>query len=139
MRISPQAIKRFKKEVRARTSRVRRVASKDLLADLDKLLQGWAGYYARFAGCRSQLEKLDRWIRLRIRQWLWVSWKTPRNRLRQLMRGGISEPMGRLAVGTISAWKAAHCKAMSICITNERIERAGLRPLLGYWQRFAAS
>ena len=139
MRISPRALERFKDRVRACTSRVRRVPSALLLGELDTYLRGWAGYYARFAGCRSQLEKLDRWIRLRIRQWLWVSWKTPQNRLRQLLRGGAFEHKARLAVGTISAWKAAHGQAMSICVTNERIERAGLRPLLGHWQRFATS
>ena len=139
MRISPRALERLKDQIRARTSRVRRVPSAALLGELDAYLRGWAGYYARFDGCRPQLEKLDRWIRLRIRQWLWVSWKTSQNRMRQLVRAGISEHLARLAVGTISAWKAAQGKAMSICVTNERIERAGLRPLLGHWQRFATS
>jgi hypothetical protein len=139
VRISVKALERFKKEVRARTSRVRRITGGELLADLDTFVRGWAGYYARFEGCRGQLEKLDRWIRLRIRQWLWVSWKTTENRMRNLVRGGASRSISRIAVGTISPWRAASGQAIGICVTNERIKRGGLLPLLSHWQRFAAS
>jgi RNA-directed DNA polymerase len=138
VRLSPRAVERFKEQIRSRTSRVRRISSRQLLAELDVYMRGWAGYYARFDGCGKQLGELDRWVRLRIRQWLWVSWKTPHRRWLNLRRGGVSAPTSRLAVGTRSAWRAAKGSAMGICVTNRRIEHAGLRPLLAHWQRFAA-
>ena len=138
MRISARAIGLFRKEVRSRTPRVRRVPGRELLGGLDTYLRGWAGYYARFDGCRNQLKELDAWIRRRIRQWLWVGWKTPRNRRRQLRQGGVREPVLARSAWIRSAWKAAGSQAMCICVTNARIERAGLPPLMRHWQRFAA-
>lgn len=139
MGISAGAIDRFRREIRSRTSRVRRIRASELLSELAVFMRGWAGYFARFPGCRKQLEELDRWVRLRIRQWLWVSWKTTANRLRQLQRSGVSAYLSRIAVGTISPWRAAHGSAMGICVTNARIERAGLPPMMRTWERFAAS
>jgi len=137
IRISDKAVKRFKDEIRSLTSRNRRIPGRVLIAELNRFMRGWAGYYARFASCETQLAPLDTWIRIRIRQWLWKQWKTPANRLRNLLRGGVWKAKAEAAVWTRSYWKAAQGQAVSYCVNNQRIREAGLTPLKEHWQRFA--
>lgn len=137
VRISAKATSRFKTEIRRLTSRVRSVSSEVMLGELDVYLRGWAGYYARFEGCRNQLSDLDGWIRRRLRQWLWVRWKTSGNRRRHMLRAGVPQRHAILASSIRSPWKASGNPSMNACVTNARIERAGLVPLLKHWKRLA--
>jgi group II intron reverse transcriptase/maturase len=136
IRISDKALTRIRGKVRLITSRRRRILGTTLLGELDRYTSGWAAYYARFAGSKNQLEKLDLWIRKRLRQWLWVKWKTWPNRRRHLIRGGVWPQKAKAAIWTRSAWKAAGGQAMAYCVNNTRI-RKHLVPLTEHWQRFA--
>ena len=137
IRISDKALKRFKFAIRNLTRRRRRIPARVLISELNQYMRGWAGYYARYGSCQSQLDPLDKWIRIRLRQWLWTQWKTRGNRLRHLLRGGVWKVKAVAAIWTRSSWKAAQGQAASFCINNQRIRAAGLVPLLEYWQRFA--
>jgi hypothetical protein len=137
VRISDKALRRFKSEVRRHTFRVRRIPGRALVLELNTYIRGWGGYYARADGAQKQLEELDRWTRKRVRQWTWVSWKTRANRLRQLTKGGVSLIPALAAVGTRSVWRAAGGRSLGICLSNARLRKAGLIPLLDLWQRFA--
>jgi group II intron reverse transcriptase/maturase len=135
--ISDRSLERFKDRVRELTSRVRRIPGKLMLEELNRYVRGWAGYYARYFGTHKQLDALDTWIRLRVRQWLWKQWKTPACRRRNLLRGGVRPPLARKAMYVDSPWRAAHGQALSICVTNARIRSGGLTPLLDHWRRLA--
>jgi RNA-directed DNA polymerase len=137
VRISDKALKRIKAKVRALTSRVRRIPAKQMLAELSAYLVGWANYFAKAKGCESQLKSLDGWIRRRVRQWLWVEWKTSRKRRANLLKGGVSKTQAIRASHIRSPWKASKSKALSICITNARIKWGGLVPLHEHWQRLS--
>jgi hypothetical protein len=139
LRISDKALKSFKEEIRSKTSRVRRIPEEALFAELNRYMQGWAGYYARFWSCETQLTQLDPWIRIRVRQWFWVQWKTPANRFRNLRKGGVWKAKAEKAIWTRSAWKAAQGQAVSNCLNNQRLQEAGLMSLKDYWRRFATS
>lgn len=137
IRISDKSIARFKDEIRRRTSRRWRISGSAFLHQLDRYVASWANYYVVFEGCKRQLEELDAWIRRRIRQWLWVQWKTTRNRRLNLIRGGVWKSKAILATGTRSYWKAASGQAMSYCVNNQRIRAGGFIPLLDHWRRLA--
>jgi RNA-directed DNA polymerase len=137
IRISDKALERFRDKVRLITSRRRRILGTTLFEELGRYTDGWAAYFARFAGCESQLNELDAWIRKRLRQWLWVKWKTWPNRRRHLIQGGVWPQKAKAAIWTRSAWKAAGGQAMAYCVNNSRIRRH-LIPLTEHWQRFAS-
>lgn len=136
--ISDKSLKRFKAEIRKRSSRVKRVRSEQFLGELDKYIRGWAGYYARSVGGWEQLRKLDYWIRRRIRQWFWVSWNTGSNRYSHLIQSGIPAEQARKTVCTHSAWRAAGHRCVERCINNSRIAEAGLTSLEDHKRRFAS-
>jgi len=137
VRVSDKSLKRFKDEIRRRSSRVRRISPKEFMSDLDVYMTGWAGYYAKSVGGWNQFRELDRWVRTRIRQWLWVSWKTPYRRYSKLVQGGIPEKFARKTMWTQSAWRAANHRCVERTIRISHITQAGLTSLEDHKRRFA--
>ena len=47
--------------------------------ELNPYIRGWVNYFA-LADARAHMQRLDEWVRRRLRQVLWKQWKTPANR-----------------------------------------------------------
>lgn len=81
--------KRFKDRIREITKRHRGVRLETVTSELKSYERGWFGYYGIGPGI-GFFENLDGWIRRRIRAFMLVQWKTPKNIQRNLKRiGGI--------------------------------------------------
>jgi len=89
-RISKASLQRFRVQIRQLTGRTRSVSMPRMVAEVNRYLQGWSGYYGH---CQtpSVLESQDRWIRRRLRALYWVQWTTSPRRFRQLRRLGLEE------------------------------------------------
>src|SRR5260370_13555590 len=72
--IADKAVTRFKDRVHELTRRHRGVSLEKMIADLNPLVRGWAGYFG-FSQWR-ELPSLYGWIRRRLRCLAWVQWKT---------------------------------------------------------------
>jgi len=70
--IAPKAVTRFKRQVRQITRRARGVSIDRVVKDLRPYLRGWSEY---FCWCETpwMLSDLDKWVRHRLRCYLWVS------------------------------------------------------------------
>jgi RNA-directed DNA polymerase len=64
--LAPESLKRAKERVRQLTQRNRGVAVQQVIKELNKFLIGWVGYF-RLARCRTHLERLDEWVRRKVR------------------------------------------------------------------------
>ncbi len=64
--VAPQSLERAKQKVRELTQRNRGVSLQQMVTELNSFLRGWVTYY-RHAQCRSHLDRLDEWIRHRLR------------------------------------------------------------------------
>ncbi len=64
--LAPESLLRLKQRVREITKRSRGVALGRVIAELKAFLSGWL-FYFRNARCRSHLQRLDRWIRRKLR------------------------------------------------------------------------
>src|SRR5208282_1993190 len=93
-RIAPKALMRFKQKVRELTVRTRGIGIEQMTKELTGYLRGWKGYFG-FCETPSVLEKLDQWIRRRLRSLIWKQWK--RRRHARLSQRGV---MGQLAINT---------------------------------------
>ncbi len=69
-RIADKAVVRFKDRVRNLTGRNRGVSLSRMIADLNPLLRGWAGYFGFSQG--RELSSLDGWVRRRLRCAAWI-------------------------------------------------------------------
>ena len=73
------SIKRFKEQIRARTSRKAGISTMHLIQDINPLIRGWGNYYCK-AHVRKLFNQLSRWILRRIwshrfKRWRNTGWK----------------------------------------------------------------
>jgi RNA-directed DNA polymerase len=66
IRLAPQSLERVKDKIRGLTRRTRSCSIKERLEILNRYLRGWMGYFA-LAETPSTFERLDQWIRRRLR------------------------------------------------------------------------
>ena len=88
VRIAKESLKRMKKKVREITSRRMPYPMEYRIQKLNHYVVGWCGYFA-LADTKSIFRKLDGWIRRRLRMCLWKNWKTPKTRVRNLIKLGV--------------------------------------------------
>jgi len=95
--IAPQSLERAKERVRQITRRNRGVSLPDVIGELNQFLTGWVAYF-RYAKCKSHLQRLDEWIRRKLRCL----------RLKQRKRAGpIAQFLQQLGVPEWRAWIGA--------------------------------
>lgn len=90
IRLAPTTISRFKEKVREITNRTRSISMEERISRLNRYLMGWMGYI-QLASAKSHCERLDQWIRRRLRMCLWKQWKRVRTRIRELRARRIPE------------------------------------------------
>lgn len=64
--IAPESLKRVKQRVKQITRRNRGTSLAAMIAELNSFLSGWLMYF-RYAECKSYLQRLDEWIRRKLR------------------------------------------------------------------------
>jgi RNA-directed DNA polymerase len=124
-RVADKALARFKDRVRGLTRRHRGVSLERMVADLNPLLRGWAGYFG-FSQWR-ELASLDGWTRRRLRCVVWTQWKTHGRRYEELKRLKVPERMARTAVYSPKGpWRLSSSSALHRAFTNKRFRDHGL-------------
>ena len=64
--IAPKSLERAKKRIRQITRRNRGISLERMIGELNSYLTGWVTYF-RYAACKSHLQRLDEWIRRKLR------------------------------------------------------------------------
>ena len=76
IRIAPQALERLHQRVRELTARTWSIAMEERISRLNRYLTGWGSYFG-LAETPSTFERIDSWLRHRLRQVRWTEWKRP--------------------------------------------------------------
>lgn len=118
IRLAPQTLKKVKDKIRSLTQRSKPWGTDERIEELNQYLGGWIGYFA-LAETPSVFNRLDEWIRARLRMCQWKQWKRVRTRVRELRALGLRELDVWEAAGSRKAyWRIAHSpplhKAMGI-------------------------
>lgn len=128
-RIAPKAILRFKERVRELTRRNRGVSVERMVEDLRRYLSGWRSYFG-FCETPSVLEDLDKWIRRKLRCFLWKQWKRGRVRYRELTSRGAKPRLAAQSAGSPKGpWRLSKSPALNIALPNEWFSAQGLPQL----------
>lgn len=116
-RIAPESIKRFKNKVREITRPTRRIKFTDLINELKVFLRGWKGYFD-FTEVRNILKELDKWIRHRLRSYIWQQWRKLRTRYKMLTKFGIGHDLAlQTAASRKGAWRLSNSPALKIAFS----------------------
>ncbi|MFN7173093.1 MAG: reverse transcriptase domain-containing protein, partial [Fimbriimonadaceae bacterium] len=67
VRLAPKTVDRLKQRLRELTKRSRSMAMRDRIKALNQYLGGWMGYF-QLANAGSIFQRLDEWLRRRLRQ-----------------------------------------------------------------------
>jgi len=135
IRLAPQTLKKVKDKIRSLTQRSKPWGMDERIEELNQYLGGWIGYFA-LAETPSVFNRLDEWIRARLRMCQWKQWKRVRTRVRELRALGLKELDVWEAAGSRKAyWRIAHSpplhKAMGIAYWRKH----GLVSLTERYQR----
>ena len=124
--ISKRSIQRVRQKLRKLTGRKRGKSLSAVIIELNDYLRGWAGYY-RFTEVPRQLESLDKWLRRRLRAYLWKQWKTGQRRYAELLKLGTHRRLARSAASSSKgAWAMSHVRALDVALTKAFFVHAGL-------------
>ena len=136
--IAPESVQRAKDTVRRITKRARGVSVERVLDELRTFTDGWVGYFWR-ARTPSVFVKLDRWIRRRLRCYLWKQWKTPHRRARELRRAGVTPLPGQgLGLPGPGLWRAAGSSPLHRALSNAHLADLGFSSLHDRYLALAA-
>lgn len=85
-----KSIESFKKKLHDETIRSVSTSIAFKISRLNPIIRGWINYF-RICKMKKWMEKIDRFIRTRLRMCIWKQWKTPKNRVKQLRACGFPE------------------------------------------------
>jgi len=125
IRAHSKSIELFKKRIRVLTNRNRGRTFKQVLHELKVYTRGWLGYYA-IADMRERISALDKWLRRRLRQYLWKQWKKISAKFRNLKRLGIQDKQAWMWANTRRGyWRIAGSSVLHMSLTNKYLVSSG--------------
>lgn len=135
--VSEKNLSKFKRRIRELTGRSRGISMERRMSELRSYLRGWIGYF----GLAAQLklfDRLDQWMRRRLRMCYWKRWRYSRTRRRELIRLGVPRRQAiRHARSRKGPWHMAKSIATGVGLTNSWLATQGLLSLKTLWARLA--
>ena len=120
-----KSIKKFKDKIRELTSRKQARSVDMILKRLKRYTTGWLGYYS-IADMESHIQRLNEWIRRRIRQIYWKQWKKIKTKHDNLVKLGIdNENAWKWANSRKAYWRIADSRILHRSLTNEYLASVG--------------
>ena len=86
--IHEKSLNRFRDKIRMLTARKRGRSIWNIVRELNEYLRGWWGYY-RIGVSQTVATALNKWIRRRLRAYIWKQWPLPKTKVHKLIAGGV--------------------------------------------------
>ena len=116
---------RFKNKLRELTSRKQGRSIEEILLKLRRYTIGWLAYYS-ISDMRNRIQKLNEWLRRRIRQIFWKQWKKISAKFRNLQKLGIpKEKAWEWSNSRLGYWRISGSWILSTSLTNKYLESIG--------------
>ncbi len=137
IQVSEKSTQKFKHRIRELTGRSRGISMDHRMSLLRSYVRGWMGYF----GLAAQLklfDRLDQWLRRRIRACYWKQWRRPKRRRERLIRLGVPRRQAiRHARSRKGPWHMAKTIASGVGMTNAWLQEQGLLSLKTLWASLA--
>jgi RNA-directed DNA polymerase len=137
--VDPKALKRARDRLRRLTARNWGVSMQRRIREINRFTVGWTAYFS-FADTFLPFERLDKWLRRRLRQIRWKEWKRPKTRYRGLRALGLPDRDCReVAASQKGYWAIAHSPQLQRALRNAYWHKTmGLKGFLDPYRRFRA-
>lgn len=128
IKVSGKALRTFKYNVRQITRRTRGRTIGHIVMDLRKYLLGWRAYFG-IAEVTSPLVDVDKWIRRKLRCYIWKQWG--RSGYRQLRKRGVKRILAwNTAKSAHGPWRLSHSPALYIALPKKFFRELGVPELV---------
>lgn len=135
LKVAPDSLKRLKGKIRALCRRGRGRNLGKFIKELKPILCGWVNYF-RLAEVKGVFEKLDQWLRRKLRCIRWRQWKRSKTRAKQLMKCGLSEERAwKSATNGRGPWWNAGASHMNQALPRKYFDALGLLSLLEHLRK----
>lgn len=125
IRIHQKSIKKFKEKIREITSRSNAMRMETRFLKLRQVIKGWVNYF-KIANMKMIAQRLDEWIRRRIRMCYWKQWKKIKTKHDNLVRLGIeNDKAWQFANTRKSYWRISNSQILAESLNNKILERLG--------------
>lgn len=139
LRVAPDREKRLKRGFRPLLCAGKGQSIPALLNKLAPKIRGWVSYF-KLSDVKAAFERLDSWLRRRIRVVFWRQWKRPKTRFKELLKRGIHYERARKSAGNgRGPWWNAGSSHMNQAIPTNELRRLGHVSFLEEFQRFKCS
>ncbi len=125
LRVHPKSVQKLKDTIREVTGRSNGMGIEARRARLNQIIRGWVNYF-KLADMKNLMQKLDEWVRSRIRMVTWNRWKKVRTRFRNLKSLGIDEERAWMWANTRKGyWRTAHSPILTRTLSNALFKQTG--------------
>lgn len=126
IRIHEKSLVKFKKKLKEITSRSNGMSVEQKVEKLKQCIVGWVNYF-KIADIKNTTNKLDEWLRRRIRMCYWKNWKRIKTKHDNLVKLGIPKYKAwEYANTSKSYWRISKSPILSKTLTNKYLEKIGL-------------
>ena len=132
--VSRRAQQKFKRQVRQLTKRNNPLSMHKIMRELNEYVEGWVNYY-RIQEFGRVFEKLDRYIRNRLRSMQLKKWKNAKKLQRMLMRAGFAPSIARQTWVKMKRWRSVFRREVLILCDLAWFRRQRLIFLADYTNR----
>jgi RNA-directed DNA polymerase len=137
LKVAPASVKRLKGKLRILFRRGRGRSLRKVCQELSIVLRGWVAYY-RMSDVKVSFDRLDEWIRRKLRAILWRQWKRPRTRRKELVKRGLDAARAASSASNgRGPWWNAGASHMHQAIPTSVLRHFGLLSLLEEHRRLA--
>lgn len=125
LRVHPKSIRKLQDKIRETTGRSNGMGIEERKIQLVRKVRGWVNYF-KLADMTQLMQRLDEWLRSRIRMVVWKRWKRVRTRFANLRKLGVPVKQAWMWANTRKGyWRTAHSPILTLAISIKRIKRAG--------------
>jgi RNA-directed DNA polymerase len=139
LKVAKESVQRLKAKLRPmlRAGRGRSLAR--VCRELGPVLRGWVAYY-RLSEVKAAFEKLDEWLRRKLRCIVWRQWRRARTCFKELCRAGLDRVRAATsAYNGHGPWWNAGASHMNHVLPTRTLRREGLISLIEEHRRLASA
>ena len=135
LKVHKESLKKLTAKLKAVTSRSNALGYRQRRIKINQIVRGWIQYF-KLANMRNHLQKLDEWLRRRIRMCAWKSWKKIKTKFTNLVKLGTTKYQAWQWANTRkSYWRIAKSPVLNRALNNKRIAERGYISLVSYYNK----
>src|SRR5699024_8038740 len=119
----------FEAKLKQITKRNRGHNIRKIIQEVNEVTTGWINYFG-IGFMKGYIQRINHWLKRRIRMIIWKRWKNVQARFKSLMKLGVSRQQAWEWANTRKGyWRVANSYILHRTITNKNLEKVGYKDL----------